>query len=154
MEKQLVIFELAEEFFGIDIAAVEGIVKMQEIVKMPKSPEYVEGVTNLRGSVLPVIDLEKRFGIVPHERTRETRIVVVNMDKLKIGMIVGAVSEVLTIDDSIISPAPAIVTTVNSRFISGIARIDTRLVILLDLNLVLTEGEKDQAAQLVSASSG
>ena len=154
MEKQLVIFELAEEFFGIDIAAVEGIVKMQEIVKMPKSPEYVEGVTNLRGSVLPVIDLEKRFGIPPHERTRETRIVVVNMDKLKIGMIVGAVSEVLTIDDSIISPAPAIVTTVNSRFISGIARIDTRLVILLDLNLVLTEGEKDQAAQLVSASGG
>ena len=154
MEKQLVIFELAEEFFGIDIAAVEGIVKMQEIVKMPKSPEYVEGVTNLRGSVLPVIDLEKRFGIPPHERTRETRIVVVNMDKLKIGMIVGAVSEVLTIDDSIISPAPAIVTTFNSSFISGIARIDTRLVILLDLNLVLTEGEKDQAAQLVSASGG
>ena len=154
MEKQLVIFELAEEFFGIDIAAVEGIVKLQEIVKMPKSPDYVEGVTNLRGAVLPVIDLEKRFGIVPHERTRETRIVVVNMDNLKIGMIVGAVSEVLTIDDAIISPAPAIVTTINSRFISGIARIDTRLVILLDLNLVLTEGEKDQAAQLVSKAGG
>jgi purine-binding chemotaxis protein CheW len=132
---------------------VEGIVKMQEITRVPKAADYVEGITNLRGAVLPVIDLEKRFGIAPHERTRETRIVVVIMDKLKIGMIVGAVSEVLTIDDSVIEPAPAIVTTINSRFISGIARIDSRLVILLDLSLVLTEGEKEQAALLVTKSA-
>jgi purine-binding chemotaxis protein CheW len=150
MEKQLVIFEIGNEHFGIDIAAVEGIVKMQEITRVPQAAEYVEGITNLRGSVLPVIDLEKRFGIPPHERTRETRIVVVNMDKVKIGMIVAAVSEVLTIDDSVIEPAPAIVTTINSRFITGIARIDTRLVILLDLNLVLSETEKEHAAMLAS----
>jgi purine-binding chemotaxis protein CheW len=150
MEKQLVIFEIGNEHFGIDIAAVEGIVKMQEITRVPQAADYVEGITNLRGSVLPVIDLEKRFGIPPHERTRETRIVVVNMDKVKIGMIVAAVSEVLTIDDSVIEPAPAIVTTINSRFITGIARIDTRLVILLDLNLVLSETEKEHAAMLAS----
>ena len=150
MEKQLVIFELAEEHFGIDISMVEGIIKMQPITKVPQSPDYVEGITNLRGAVLPVIDLEKRFGIPAHEKNRDTRIVVVNMGKLKIGMIVGAVSEVLTIDDSVIEPAPAIVTTINSRFISGIARIDSRLVILLDLSLVLSETEKEQAAQLVS----
>jgi purine-binding chemotaxis protein CheW len=153
MEKQLVIFEIGNEHFGIDIAAVEGIVKMQEITRVPQAAEYVEGITNLRGSVLPVIDLEKRFGIPPHEKTRETRIVVVNMDSVKIGMIVAAVSEVLTIDDSVIEPAPAIVTTINSRFITGIARIDTRLVILLDLNLVLTEGEKDQAALMMNLSA-
>ena len=70
------IFELANEHYGIDIAAVEGIVKMQEITAVPNAPDYVEGVTNLRNSVLPVIDLEKRFGIIPHDRTRETRIVV------------------------------------------------------------------------------
>jgi purine-binding chemotaxis protein CheW len=153
MEKQLVIFEIGNEHFGIDIAAVEGIVKMQEITRVPQAADYVEGITNLRGSVLPVIDLEKRFGIPPHEKTRETRIVVVNMDSVKIGMIVAAVSEVLTIDDSVIEPAPAIVTTINSRFITGIARIDTRLVILLDLNLVLTEGEKDQAALMMNLSA-
>jgi purine-binding chemotaxis protein CheW len=150
MEKQLVIFELANEHFGIDIAMVEGIVKLQEITKVPQSPDYVEGITNLRGAVLPVIDLEKRFGIAPHEKTRDTRIVVVNMGKLKIGMIVAAVSEVLTIDDSVIEPAPAIVTTINSRFITGIARIDSRLVILLDLSLVLSEGEKEQVTQLAA----
>jgi purine-binding chemotaxis protein CheW len=150
MEKQLVIFELADEHFGIDISMVEGIIKMQQITKVPQSPDYVEGITNLRGAVLPVIDLEKRFGIPAHEKNRDTRIVVVNMGKLKIGMIVGAVSEVLTIDDSVIEPAPAIVTTINSRFISGIARIDSRLVILLDLSLVLSEGEKAQAAAMVT----
>jgi purine-binding chemotaxis protein CheW len=148
MEKQLVIFELAEEHFGIDISMVEGIIKMQQITRVPQSPDYVEGITNLRGAVLPVIDLEKRFGIIAHEQTRDTRIVVVNLDKLKIGMIVGAVSEVLTIDDSVIEPAPAIVTTINSRFISGIARIDSRLVILLDLSLVLSEGEITQIARI------
>lgn len=149
MEKQLVIFELAGEHFGIEIAVVESIVKLQEITKVPQVPDYMEGVTNLRGSVLPVIDLEKRFGIPTHERTRETRIVVVNLGRLKIGMIVSAVSEVLTIDDALIEPAPPLVTTVNSRFITGIARVENRLIILLDLNLVLSEEEREKAASIV-----
>ncbi len=149
MEKQLVIFELAGEHFGIEIAVVESIVKLQEITKVPQMPDYMEGVTNLRGSVLPVIDLEKRFGIPTHERTRETRIVVVNLGRLKIGMIVSAVSEVLTIDDALIEPAPPLVTTVNSRFITGIARVENRLIILLDLNLVLSEEEREKAASIV-----
>jgi purine-binding chemotaxis protein CheW len=150
MEKQLVIFELSKEYYGIDISAVEGIIKMQEITRVPKSPPYVEGIINLRGSVLPVIDLAKRFGITPCERTNETRIVNVIMGDLKIGMIVEGVSEVVTIDESIIEPAPAIVTTINSGYISGIARLDSRLVILLDLNKVLTREEKVQAATLAS----
>ena len=73
MEKQLVIFELAGEHFGIDIAAVEGIIKMPAISKIPQAPDYIEGITNLRGAILPVVDLEKRFGIEAHVRTRETR---------------------------------------------------------------------------------
>lgn len=150
MEKQLVIFELADEFYGVDIACVESIIKMQEITRMPKSPAFVEGVTNLRGKVLPVIDLEKRFDIPARERNHDTRIMVVNIDKLEVGMIVSAVSEVLTIDDTSIEPAPSMVTTVNSNFISGIARIDSRLVILLDLNQVLSQSEKVQAASIAA----
>jgi len=149
MEKQLVIFELADEFYGVDIACVESIIKMQEITRMPKSPVFVEGVTNLRGKVLPVIDLEKRFEIPGRERDHDTRIMVVNIDQLEVGMIVSAVSEVLTIDDSSVEPAPPIVTTINSNFISGIARIDERLVILLDLNQVLSRAEKQQAAGIM-----
>lgn len=146
MEKQLVIFSLSNESFGIDISAVEGIVKIQEITKIPEMPEFMEGVTNLRGEVLPVINLERRFGIPPHTMNNESRIVVVNVGKMKVGMIVESVSEVLTIDDSQVEPAPALVTTLNSRFITGIARVEKRLVILLDLGLVLSAEDIERAS--------
>ncbi|MBA4384922.1 MAG: chemotaxis protein CheW [Anaerolinea sp.] len=149
MEKQLVIFELGVENFGIDIASVEGINKMLEITKIPQSPGYMLGITNLRGSVLPVIDLQKRFGMDLQEQTNETRIVVANMDGVKVGMVVSAVSEVLTIDDSVIEPPPPMVSNINSEFITGVAKIDKRLVILLDLARVLTQDEKIQVAKVV-----
>lgn len=151
MEKQLVIFELGKEFFGIEIAAVEGIVKMQEITKIPQSPSYMEGITNLRGSVLPIIDLQKRFGMTVQERTNDTRIINVNIGEIKIGMIVSSVNEVLTIDDSLIEPPPSIGTSINAEFITGIAKIDSRLVILLDLSKVLTADEIKQASKVASA---
>ena len=151
MEKQLVIFELAEEYFGIDIADVESIIKMQAITAIPQSPNYVVGVTSLRGTVLPVIDLKKRFGIQTAEKTSATRIVVITMGALKVGMIVDGVSEVLTIEDSIIEPTPPMISTVATEFIVGIAKIGERLVILLDLARILTSEEKQQAALLLTA---
>ena len=150
MEKQLVIFELGTEHFGIEIASVEGIVKMQEITKIPQAPSYVEGITNLRGSVIPVVDLHKRFGMAAQKHNAETRIVVSSIDGLKIGMIVSAVSEVLTLDDSVIELPPPMVSTVNSEFIIGVAKLDKRLVILLDLARVLTTDEKYQVARVVA----
>ncbi len=143
MEKQLVIFELGNGQYGIEIATVEGIVKMQEITKIPYTPTFVEGVTDLRGSVLPVMDLNKRFGLPEQEETSETRIITVNMDGVKVGMIVSKVTEVLTIEDSVIEPPPAMVSNVNTEFITGIARINARLVVLLDLNRVLNTEERD-----------
>lgn len=150
MEKQLVIFELGAEYFGIDISLVEGINKMLEITKIPQSPPYLEGITNLRGSVLPVIDLQKRFGMPAQERTNETRIMVANVDGVKIGMIVSAVSEVLTIDNSVIEPPPPMVSNVNSEFIVGVAKIDKRLVIMLDLAKVLSKDEQVKVADLAA----
>jgi len=142
MEQQLVIFELGVENFGVDIGTVEGIIKMQELTRVPHAPGFVEGVTNLRGSVLPVVDLRKRFGMPTCEATRETRIVVINIDGVKVGMVVDSVSEVLTIDDKSVEPTPPMVTTLDSAFIIGIAKLDGRLVILLDLEKVLSSGEK------------
>jgi purine-binding chemotaxis protein CheW len=150
MEKQLVIFELASESYGIEIANVESIIKMQAITRVPKCPDFVEGITNLRGTVLPVIDLGKRFGIADQKRDNDTRIIVVGFDGMKVGMIVTAVSEVLTIDDNVIEPAPAIVTTINSSFIAGIARIESRLIILLNLDQILSKEEKAQTAKLAA----
>jgi purine-binding chemotaxis protein CheW len=148
MEQQLVVFELANEHYGLDISAVEGIIKMQAITKMPQAPTFVEGVTNLRGTVVPVIDLRKRFGLPTLDHTKDTRIVVVYMDKTKIGMIVDGVSEVLRIPEESIEPTPPMVSNVNTAFIRGIAKLEQRLVTLLDLSKVLSLDE--QAALLKS----
>jgi purine-binding chemotaxis protein CheW len=146
MEQQIVVFELANEHYGLDISAVEGIIKMQNITKMPQAPNYVEGITNLRGVVVPVMDLRRRFGLESQERTRDTRIVVVYMNSIKVGMIVDGVSQVLRIQDDTIEPPPPMVTTINSAFIKGIAKLDNQLVILLDLSKVLSVEEKAELA--------
>lgn len=146
MEHQLVVFDLAHEHYGVDIAAVEGIIKMQAITVVPRAPQFVEGVTNLRGKVLPVIDLRKRFGLPPAEDSREMRIVVVEMNGLTVGIIVDAVSEVLRVNADSIEPPSPIVTTVDSAFIRGIAKLEERLVILLDLSKVLTLTDQAELA--------
>lgn len=148
MENQIVVFELASEHFGVAIAAVESIIKMQEITKMPRSPRFVEGVTNLRGKVLPVVDLRKRFGLPSQEVSKDSRIVVVAIAGSEVGMVVDAVSEVLTVPADAVEPAPAIATTVDSSFITGIAKLDGRLVILLDLAEILTETEQGELAAI------
>ena len=142
MEKQLVVFELANENFGVDISAVESIIKMQAITVVPQAPEFVKGVINLRGKVLPVIDLSTRFGLPTTEDTKASRIVVVSMEGKEVGMVVDGVSEVITTSDEAIEPVPAMVSSVNSTFLVGIVKIDERLVILLDLGKVLSADER------------
>lgn len=142
MENQIVVFEVGSEHFGVEIASVESIIKMQPITQLPHVPSFVEGVTNLRGKVLPVIDLRKRFGLTPREADKNSRIIVVNVDQTEVGMIVDEVSEVLTIAEGAVEPAPAITSTVDSSFITGIAKLNQRLVILLDLHRILTNEEK------------
>jgi purine-binding chemotaxis protein CheW len=154
MENQIVIFELSSEYFGVDIAAVQSIIKIQPITKLPNTPEFVEGVTNLRGKVLPVIDLRKRFGVVARDVDRNSRIIVVSFDQKEVGMIVDEVSEVLTVPEGAVEAAPAIATTVDSAFIKGIAKLaasegNQRLVILLDLAQVLSIKEQ---AELTNVS--
>jgi purine-binding chemotaxis protein CheW len=155
MESQLVIFNLANEDYGVDIAAVDGIVKMQTITAVPHAPGFVEGITNLRGEVLPVIDLRKRFGLPQGETTKDTRIVNVKVGGTKVGMIVDEVSEVLRVAEEDVEPPSPLVTTVDgdqgarNAFITGIAKVngqqsesaDGRLVILLDLAKVLSTEE-------------
>lgn len=144
MEEQLVVFELSRELYGIQIAAVESIIKIQEITQLPQAPYYVKGITNLRGTVLPVIDLRTRFGLEAQEYTKQTRIMVVMMGKVKVGMVVDGVSEVLRISDEAIEPPPPMVTTVNSAFLKGIAKVEGRLIILLELAKVLDLEEQNE----------
>ena len=141
MERQLVIFDLADEYYGVDIAAVDSIIETQTITAVPRSPEFVEGVTNLRGVVLPVIDLRKRFGLESSELTKQTRIVVVEIDGMAVGMVVDAVTEVIRIQEESIEALSPIITTVDSSFLTGVAKVDERLIILLDLKQILSSQE-------------
>jgi len=143
MESQLVVFELENEAYGVDIAVVEGIIKMQEITRLPRAPHFMEGITNLRGAVVPVIDLRKRFGLPPQEPTRDTRIVIANMNGAQVGLIVDAVSQVIRVPQDAIEPPPQLTMTVNSAFIKSVAKLEKRLVILLDLDKVLSAEEKE-----------
>jgi purine-binding chemotaxis protein CheW len=153
MEQQLVVFQLAGERFGIEISAVESIIKMQAITRMPHTPEFIEGITNLRGSIVPVVDLRMRLGM-PSSRNGENgardnrRIVVINIDHRMVGMIVDAVEEVLKINSESVSSPPPMVTTVNSTYVTGIAKVSERLVILLDLSKVLSTQEALQLETL------
>lgn len=144
MENQLVVFKLANEYYGVDIALVESIIKMQTLVAVPHAPDFVEGVTNLRGVVLSVVDLRKRFGLPEIETSKDTRIIVVEINNLTVGMIVDAVTEVLRLQEESIQPPPPLMVTAASAFITGIAKIDERLVILLDLKKVLSLEETTQ----------
>jgi len=110
---QLVSFKLGEEEFGIDILKVQEINRMVEITKVPQAPHFCEGVINLRGKVIPVIDLRLKFTMEAKERDKDSRIVVCDVNGVVIGMIVDAVEEVLRIPSSTVEPAPDIVTSIN-----------------------------------------
>ena len=142
-EKQLVVFDLASEGYGVDIGAVREIIRMQEITRVPKTPEFVEGVINLRGKVIPVIDLRKRFGLRVSEQSKDNRIVVVDIGKQDIGVIVDAVTEVLRISADSVEPPTSVITSADSDYLLGIAKLESRLIILLDLECVLSEEEKE-----------
>jgi len=138
MDQQVVVFQLGNESYGVDISKVQEIKAMVPITSVPRAPEFVEGVINLRGQITPVVNLHTRFGLEKREYSRDTRIIVVNMDGDWVGLIVDSVSEVMRLSDDVIEHPSELVATVDSDFIRGIAKVDEeRLVILLDLERML-----------------
>ncbi|MNL34834.1 Chemotaxis protein CheW [compost metagenome] len=141
-ELQLVSFNLGSEEFGVDIAMVQEIVRLPEITRVPRCAAFVEGVVNLRGKIIPVLDLRKRFGLGASEATKSTRIVIVTVGGKTLGMIVDAVSEVLRITADSVEETPEMMTSrVDNAFLKGIAKLEGRLLILLDLDLILSQEE-------------
>lgn len=138
---QLVGFFLGEEEYGVDIQRIQEINRMVEVTSVPRTPDFVLGVMNLRGKVIPVINLRKRFGLPDKEKDKDTRIIVVELQGKTIGILVDAVSEVLRIPSSTIEPPPNVVTGVDADYIQGVGKLQDRLLILLDLNKILTKDE-------------
>ncbi|MBI3600520.1 MAG: chemotaxis protein CheW [Nitrospinae bacterium] len=140
---QMVGFKLDREFYGIDIIQVQEIIRMHEITMVPRTPDFVKGVVNLRGKVVPIISLRERFGIKEIEPTKETRIVIVKIDVGVMGFIVDAVSEVIRIPERLIEPPPATATNIETEYIKGVGKLEDKLLIVLDLNKVLTKEKKE-----------
>lgn len=151
-EEHVVIFRLADEYYALDIQTVQEIVRMQTITSIPGSDFWVEGITNLRGRVVPVIDLRKRCGVESRDYTAETRIVVVSSATGMVGLIVDAVSEVMRIPGEQVEQPSAIVSVPENTYLRGIAKLDERLVSLMDLDGVLPAGE-DGEFEFASAAA-
>ncbi len=148
-EIQLVIFRLAGEEFGLEISQVREIIRMQGVTPMPKAPDFIEGVINLRGQIIAVIDLAKRFGLSQTKRTDKSRIVVVEFTGNSIGLIVDEVPEVRRLSQEDIESTPEMLQSqIHSDFIKGVGKMGERLIILLDVDKTLTREEAKQVAEV------
>jgi purine-binding chemotaxis protein CheW len=148
---QLVTFEVADEEFAVDILAVQEINRMMPLTRVPSSPADVEGVINLRGRIIPVVDLRTRFGLGSGTRNAQNRIVVVEVHERTIGFIVDRVNEVLRIDSSIVDPPPEMAASSRSDFIAGVGKLEDRLLILLDLGRLFSSEEVGSISSLAAA---
>lgn len=141
---QLVSFKIGEEEFGIDILKVQEINRMMQITKVPNSPDFIDGVVNLRGRIIPVIDLRTRLNMPRIEHDNRTRIIVVDLNGVTVGFIVDEVSEVLRIPKSITEPPPAMVAGIDSDYITAVGKLEDRLLILLDLEKIFSVDESNR----------
>ncbi|HHT48636.1 MAG TPA: chemotaxis protein CheW [Firmicutes bacterium] len=142
---QIIVFKLGEEEFGVNILQVREIEKLdQGITRVPRAPHFVEGIINLRGEIIPIVDLRARFGLTLPELGLNSRVIIVEVGEALVGMLVDAVEEVLRIPVSAIEPAPTITKGVDSYFLAGVAKIDERLVVLLNLERTLSPEEEKE----------
>ena len=145
-DEQIVVLDLGGEAYGVEIGRVEEIIRMQAITRIPNGPDFIEGVTNLRGRVIPVLDLRKRFGLPSTAPTRRSRIVVGELGEHTVGLVVDGVSEVLLVSAAAVEPPSTLVTSADSAFLRGVAKLDERLILLLDLSRILTRSEQEDLA--------
>jgi purine-binding chemotaxis protein CheW len=138
-EFQLVVFELGEERYGLDIATVYEIIRHQPVTAVPQAPAFVEGVINLRGRIIPVVDLRRRFGMPSGQLTRSSRIVVCEVAGTRVGLVVDGVSEVLMVPVDAVEQTPEVASGGVGAYLRGIAKLGEHLVILLDLGGLLGE---------------
>ena len=141
-ELKVLIFSINGEFYATDIMEIERILGYEETTKIPDSPDFVEGVINYSGKILPVVSLTKKFGLEYNSDNKNSKIIVTKQDENKIGIIVDVVSEVRNIDRETIEASPEIVSGISKRYIKGLIKIDGKIIIFLNLFTILTEEER------------
>ncbi|MEM1166745.1 MAG: chemotaxis protein CheW [Planctomycetota bacterium] len=148
---QLVTFVVGGEEYAVPILSVHEINRMLEFTRVPQAPEFVEGVINLRGRIIPVVDLRLRFGLPEQEKTSDNRIVVVEVSGRVIGFTVDRVNEVLRISPEIVDAAPTLARTGEAEYVSGVGKLEDRLLIMLDLDLLFGQDELDALDETTQA---
>jgi len=153
-ETQLVVFQLSTEEYGVPIIQVEEIIRISEITRIPNMPNFIEGVINLRGRIIPIVDLRKRFRLEEKERDERSRIIIGRIagagekqEEQSVGLIVDSVAEVLWVSKEMIEPIPLTISYIDTQYLDGVVKLESRLIILLELSKVLTELEKETLKQ-------
>jgi purine-binding chemotaxis protein CheW len=141
-------FFIDDEQYGLDISRIKEIIALMNITQIPKTPDFVKGVINLRGSIIPVVDVRLKFGMEAKEKTIETAIVIYEIDHVSIGFIVDRVDDVFTIDTDSISAAPDFGTSIDTTFISGIAEVEEGVIMILDLKNIFDNNELTLVGQM------
>ncbi|WP_368654836.1 chemotaxis protein CheW [Ornithinibacillus sp. 4-3] len=142
--KKVIVFQLKDEEYAVSVDQVGSIERLQSITRVPQTADFVKGVINLRGVVTPVIDLRARFGIEESEYTNATRIIIVYLEDMEVGLIVDVANDVIDIPEDSIGAAPEVVGAVDVDYIAGVAKLEKRLLILLDIQKVLSTEEVDE----------
>lgn len=147
-EKQFVIFKLGEQKYCVDIMYVGGITEYKGATKVPEAPYFVEGVINLRGSIIPIVNLKKRFGIPETRLAEDCRVVLFNLEGTDVGFLVDEANQVIKIDSEDIDPTPDILKGEDKEYIDGVGKVGQEIVIVLDLAKILTETERQQVTHI------
>jgi purine-binding chemotaxis protein CheW len=155
MDKKVVGFKLKDEAFAFDIMKVVEIIRLKEITEVPTAPAFIEGVINLRGKIIPIIDLRKRFKVEITDRDRKYRIIIVELMKNQlVGVIVDEVEKVIQVKEDQVLPAPPTVTEAGGRYIESIIKIDDRIIVLLDIDRIFSESEQVDLREITAMSGG
>lgn len=144
-ELKVIVFELMDKEYAIEVGVVQSIERVMSFTRVPKTPSYVKGVINLRGVVTPIIDLRERFGLALQAVSDSTRIIIVSLPDYDVGLIVDSANDVIDIPVASIEPQPEVVGTMESEFIAGVAKVENRLFVMLELSKVLEPLKRGEA---------
>ncbi|MGG3889087.1 chemotaxis protein CheW [Metabacillus fastidiosus] len=138
---KVIVFQLKDEEYGIPVYHVRSIEKIEHITRVPKTAPFIKGVVNMRGVVTPIVELRKRFQIEEVEYTESTRIIIVSVKDIDVGLIVDSANDVIDIERDLIEPPPEVVDTIEAEYIKGVAKVGRRLIMMIDLETVLNPEE-------------
>lgn len=145
LELKVIVFAIGEEEYGVEVSNVKTIERLAPITRVPKTPPFIIGVMNLRGVVVPVMDLRRRFDLPEREYDEETRIIIVSVQDMEVGLLVDSANDVIEIDPGQIEDPPEVVGGIRAKYLRGVAKLNERLLVMLNLQEVLN---KDEIIQL------